>query len=154
MILGKGKDIERYAGLHGNLDKAIRFLEENCPGDFEAGSYPIAGEEVYMNRFDYLTEAEGDVFEGHKDYLDIHIVAEGNEYLCWAHTDGLQLKEAYEKAGDCILYTGEPTLRYRMGKGDFAICFPEDAHMPKVCIGKPERVRKAVIKVRLHQEAE
>lgn len=31
MILGKLKNIGRYAGLYANLDKAIRFLEENNP---------------------------------------------------------------------------------------------------------------------------
>ena len=45
-------------------------------------------------------------------------------------------------------------MRFLMGEGDFAICFPEDAHMPKISTGKPEYVRKAVIKVRLRQEAE
>lgn len=42
----KLKNIGRYAGLYANLDKAIRFLEENNPMDFEAGSYPIDGDEV------------------------------------------------------------------------------------------------------------
>ena len=46
MILGKLKNIGRYAGLYANLDKAIRFLEENNPMDFEAGSYPIDGDEM------------------------------------------------------------------------------------------------------------
>ena len=77
MILGKLKNIGRYAGLYANLDKAIRFLEENNPMDFEAGSYPIDGDEVYMNRFDYWTDPEGEIFEGHRDYLDIHIAADG-----------------------------------------------------------------------------
>ena len=76
MILGKLKNIGRYAGLYANLDKAIRFLEENNPMDFEAGSYPIDGDEVYMNRFDYWTDPEGEIFEGHRDYLDIHIAAD------------------------------------------------------------------------------
>lgn len=64
MILGKLKNIGRYAGLYANLDKAIRFLEENNPMDFEAGSYPIDGDEVYMNRFDYWTEPEGEILRG------------------------------------------------------------------------------------------
>lgn len=154
MILGKLKNIGRYAGLYANLDKAIRFLEENNPMDFEAGSYPIDGDEVYMNRFDYWTDPEGEIFEGHRDYLDIHIAADGCEYLCCAPAEELQVKEAYSRAGDCCLYTGKPKVRFLMGEGDFAICFPEDAHMPKISTGKPEYVRKAVIKVRLRQEAE
>ena len=120
--------------------------------DFEAGSYPIDGDEVYMNRFDYWTEPEGEIFEGHRDYLDIHIAADGCEYLCCAPAEELQVKEAYSREGDCCLYTGKPKVRFLMGEGDFAICFPEDAHMPKVSTGKPEYVRKAVIKVRRRNE--
>ena len=114
----------------------------------------VSGKENSPGRKPGRTDPEGEIFEGHRDYLDIHIAADGCEYLCCAPAEELQVKEAYSREGDCCLYTGKPKVRFLMGKGDFAICFPEDAHMPKISTGKPEYVRKAVIKVRLRQEAE
>ena len=34
-----------------------------------------------------------------------------------------------------------------ISNGDFVILYPEDAHMPCVCVGKPQTVKKVVIKV-------
>lgn len=62
---------------------------------------------------------EGEIFEGHRDYLDIHIAADGCEYLCCAPAEELQVKEAYSREGDCCLYTGKPKVRFLMGEGDF-----------------------------------
>lgn len=152
MIVGRLKDIGSYYGIHENLDKAIRFLEEKDPGDFGEGSYPIDGENVYMNRFDYQTGPESGAFEAHRDFLDIHIVTEGRELLAYAHESGLRVTKEYEKEEDYALFVGEAELRVLLEKGRFAICFPEDAHIPKISAGMPGPVKKAVVKVRLRAQ--
>ncbi len=149
MILGRINNIGNYYGIHPNLDKAIRFLEENDLNAFTAGHYQIDEEDVYMNRFDYETEPENNTLEGHRDFLDIHIVAEGREFLGYADAEGLTVIREYEKGGDFLLYEGRPELKVLLEPGRFAICWPEDAHMPKICIETAKRVKKAVIKVKL-----
>ena len=149
MILGRLHDIKKYYGIHPNLDKAIRFLEEHDLQEFDAGSYQIDEGNVYMNRFDYETEPESDTFEGHKDFLDIHIVAEGREFLGYADASGLKVVKEYDKDGDFLLYKGRAELRIMLEPGRFAICYPEDAHIPKIRTGISGKVRKAVVKVKL-----
>jgi len=36
-----------------------------------------------------------------------------------------------------------------LGNGYFAIFFPQDGHMPQLCVENPEPVKKVVIKVRI-----
>lgn len=72
---------------------------------------------VYMNRFDYETEPESDTFEGHKDFLDIHIVAEGREFLGYADASGLKVVKEYDKDGDFLLYKGRAELRIMLEPG-------------------------------------
>lgn len=149
MILGKLANLKNYCGIHPNLDKAIHFLEENEWEKLEAGSYRIDGENVYMNRFDYETGPESPALEGHRDYLDIHIVAGGREFLGYADAGDLAKLTEYDKEGDFLLYEGSPELKVLLEPGRFVICWPEDAHAPKICAGQPEKVRKAVVKVKL-----
>ena len=80
MIKGKIKDLNKYKGLNANLDKAIDFILSNDVLSLEHGRNEIDGDNVFINRFSYTCKKEEDCFlEGHKDYLDIHLVLEGQE---------------------------------------------------------------------------
>lgn len=150
MILGKLKDINRYLHIHPNLDKAIEFLMQADLERYDPGSYPIDGKDVFMNRFDYETIPENEgFFEGHRDYLDIHILVEGSERLGYEDESALCVETPYVEADDFIKYKGEAALWYNMIPGCFAIVFPEDIHMPKIQDGEKANVRKAVLKVRV-----
>lgn len=150
MILGKLKDISRYYHIHPNLDKAIDFLIKEDLESYEPGSYAIDGKEVFMNRFNYETIPEEDgFFEGHRDYLDIHILVDGSEKLGYEDESALTVEIPYNEAEDFIKYKGEAALWYHMIPGCFAIVFPEDIHMPKIQDKKAEKVRKAVLKVKV-----
>lgn len=150
MILGKIKDIKRYLHIHPNLDEAILFLDRENLSAYSTGSYPIKEKDVFMNRFDYETIArEQGFWEGHKEYLDIHIVVEGEELLGYADESDLKVIQPYNQEEDFIKYDGKESLFYTMKAGDFAIVFPEDIHMPKIMKNQPDSVKKAVIKVRV-----
>lgn len=153
MILGKWNAIKRYKRIHKNLDTAIDFVlaHGNDMAAWDNGSYPIDGEAVYVNLFEYDTISEKDaVMEGHRDYADIHLVLSGTELLGYGDIADMEETRPYSPEEDFALYGGTPSLSYLMKPGSFAVCFPEDLHMPKVA---PEsgsgHVKKAVIKVRI-----
>ena len=73
------------------------------------------------------------VLEVHRDYVDIHILLEGKERIGWkAIEDVNQLKQAYQKEGDCALYSDVPTTFVDLLPGQFAIVYPEDPHAPVI----------------------
>lgn len=149
MIVGKLKDIANYKGIQTNLDAAIDYILLNSWRKAVLGKTEIDHEIIYMNRFDYSCQnVESLDFEAHKNYIDIHLLVEGNEYLYVGDVTNLQIKTAYDSLTDSIVLDGEAESKIRMSEDNFAICFPEDAHMPKIK-DKAEYVKKAVIKVKL-----
>lgn len=150
MIIGKIKDLPRYLNLHKNLDTAIHALTDL---DFETlamGKNIIDGELVYINRFDYLGQDETDCFfEGHRDYLDIHLVLSGKEYLGYSDISELQAISDYDETNDFIKYAGAVSTYCLCRAGDFVMVFPEDIHMPKIS-STQESIRKCVVKVKVN----
>lgn len=147
MIKGKIKDLNKYKGLNANLDKAIDFILSNDILSLEHGRNEIDGDNVFINRFSYTCKKEEDCFlEGHKDYLDIHLVLEGQELFGYSDVSDLTVASEYDKDNDFIKYNGEVNTYCKSTVGDFIITFPEDAHMPNISIND-DFVEKAVCKV-------
>ena len=147
MIIGKIKDLNRYKGLNYNLDKAIDFIINTDLLSLEHGRNEIDGDNVFLNRFSYTCSKEEDCFfEGHKDYLDIHLVLKGQELLGYSDVSELAALTEYDQKDDFIKYKGPVHTYCKSLVGDFIITFPEDIHMPKISINN-DFVEKAVCKV-------
>lgn len=147
MITGKLKDIIRYKGLNTNLDKAIDYILNNDLNNLSMGLTNIYSQDVFINRFDYkgLDEAEC-FFEGHKNYLDIHILLSGSELFGYSDISELNQVTEYDSESDFIKFEGKVKDYIKLEVGDFIIVFPEDVHMPKIKIND-DLIKKAVCKV-------
>ena len=54
----------------------------------------------------------------------------------------------YNEEKDTAFYeTNSHAQEMVIGNGYFAIFFPQDGHMPQLCIDEPQKVRKVVVKV-------
>ena len=149
MIIGKLKDLKRYKGLNQNLDTAIDFISTHDLSTLPLGKTEIKGDDVFINRFDYYAEEiSNTLLEGHEQYLDIHIVLSGCEYLGYADKSDLTVKTEYNKETDFVEFKGETLINYPCYSETFVIVFPEDIHMPKLKIND-ELVQKSVCKVKL-----
>ena len=103
----------------------------------------FALEQAYMTK-----EREDCFFESHKKYIDVQFILEGEEIIEVADKNDLVVRMHYREEMDLIKYDiPESTSLIRLKKGDVAIFYPEDAHMPCVKIHKPVKVIKTVIKV-------
>ena len=121
MIYCKIDRLDRYLGLSGHLDTAIRFLQRSGAAELPMGRTEIDGDAVYVNRFAYDTVEE-------------------------PITEGLREVERKEEE-DYIGFSGPFQSVCVMVPGDVLITFPEDAHSPKRQHGASCHVEKAVIKV-------
>mgnify|MGYP003275980416 FL=1 len=147
MIVGKLKDLKRYTGLNQNLDKAIDYICSANLYDLKLGKNYIDNENIFINRFNYIGQKEVDCFfEGHKNYLDIHIILNGKEKLGYSDISELNQVSKYDLENDFIKFEGPIKNYIDLKAGDFVITFPEDIHMPKISIND-ETIEKIVCKV-------
>ena len=150
MIYGKLKDIQKYKGIHQNVDTAIDWIMQQSDfGAVQAGRNEVAGDDVYAVGLQYTTvAAEESVYEAHLAYADIHIMASGTEEI---HVSDISILTETERneATDFVGYAGECESLCVMKPGDFLLVFPEDAHRVKVKHGEPEEVRRIVVKVKM-----
>jgi YhcH/YjgK/YiaL family protein len=138
----------RYEGLGNNLPAALKFLLENDLTSLPPGRMDIDGGNLYALVQEYFTRpAEQGVWEAHRRYIDVQYMVSGQERMGVANLRTMQLGE----------YVSEKDFQPMSGKGDyldvlagsFVIFFPEDGHMPGLCVIAPEAVRKVVLKVRI-----
>ncbi|MBP1890687.1 YhcH/YjgK/YiaL family protein [Clostridium moniliforme] len=148
MIFGNLKDLESYNYLHELVKKALRHALENNVIEYEAGSHEIEGDKLFLNRVNYTTKDKKDRFwEGHKKYIDVHVVFEGKERINLNFKENLKFKEYVEK-DDFLSFEGDENSSVVLEKGDFLICYPADIHM--TCLKADENsdnVKKAIYKV-------
>lgn len=149
MIYTKRRNLERYLGMSGSMDAAIRHLLSADLSRLEKGRNEIDGEEAFVNRFDYQTmPPEQAIWEGHAKYGDIHVLLSGHEKIGVSDVQALKMTEQ-KPDEDFIGYEGEVQVWFPMTTEDILIVFPEDAHKVKVIDGDGALVEKACYKFKV-----
>ena len=156
MIVGRISEISRYATLSEAFRKAVEFLQSRdfSEADLSEGAarrFEIDGAEVFAT----LSRIHGAApdfsrWEAHRQYADIQLVVEGGEEIRWLHLKRCKANAPFSEEKDAGMYDGEEGVPLRLEAGDFAVFFPEDAHLP--CCAHPdypEGSLKLVVKVRL-----
>ena len=105
------------------------------------------GVRVSVQRYESLNSDEA-CYETHVKYFDIQYIIDGEEFCGVVKRDGLVVKTPYNEANDVTFYNDpEKESLVLLEKGDYIILAPEDAHKPRLKVGKKGEVRKIVIKV-------
>lgn len=148
MIVSNLQNSERIESLHPLFKQLFDYVKTHDLLHTECGRIELAGDDLFINNVNpTCVSASDQVLEVHRDYIDVHILLEGIERIGWkAIEDVTDLKQAYQKEGDCALYSDTPTSFVDLLPGQFLIVFPEDPHAPVIGEGK---IRKLIGKVRL-----
>ena len=154
MIFDTIVNAEKYTCLSDLVGTALAYLKEHDLAGLEEQRIDIQGDEIYVMIQHYDTEgAAGRSFETHDKYIDIQYVISGTETIVYASRDTLTVEQPYDGDNDCTLYHYDTNMRstpLNMATGDFAIFFPDDAHVPKLQTETtPAAVKKAVFKVKV-----
>ncbi|MDY6904319.1 MAG: YhcH/YjgK/YiaL family protein [Thermodesulfobacteriota bacterium] len=149
MIFDTIVNIARYP--YGSAwQRAFAFLA-SLTHETEDNEYSIQGDKMLARVMSYPTKNPVDaVLETHRKYIDIQAVLRGNEMIEWFPASTLRVDKPYRESTDVEFYVhpGRPPAQMFLAPGNFAVFFPEDAHMPGLSInGKSEIVKKAVIKI-------
>ena len=73
---------------------------------------------------------------------------DGSEKIAINNIDNLEQKE-YEEEGDFLPLSGQESAIVTLEKGDFLICYPEDAHMTAIKNVESKHIKKAIFKVKI-----
>ena len=151
MIYDKIDNIEYYKGLSPNIALALDFLKQMKP-DTAVGTYQI-NQQVKAIVSEYQTKTVNEHgFEAHKKYIDIQYLLTGTERIACLPIERLKETVPYNEEKDAAFYSADIKLQpsyLSLLPGYFAVFYPQDGHMPQLCIEKPEMVKKVVIKVKI-----
>jgi YhcH/YjgK/YiaL family protein len=151
MIYDNLDNIAFYKGLSPDIYEGLNFLQQVTP-DIEVGTYRLSPN-VKAIVSEYTTkEANENGYETHRQYIDIQYLLKGNEKIACLPVGDLSETKSYSEETDAAFYNVVSELSpstFDLRPGYFAIFYPQDGHMPQLCINEPEMVKKVVVKVRI-----
>ncbi len=150
MIYDKIDNLETYAGISEDIRLGLEWLRDVNP-EIEKGVYELSPR-VKAIVSEYTTkEVNENGYEAHRDYIDIQYLLSGNEMICCLPLEYLKEIKVYNSEIDASFHvkSGDNPQELLLGNGYFAIFFPQDGHMPGLCINKDILVKKIVVKVKI-----
>ena len=148
MIYGSIYHEKTYAFLPPRVQQALAFARTHDLAALPKGRNDIDGEDVYVNIAHYTTgERSEKIWEAHRTYIDIHVLAEGTERIDVSLIERMQMGD-YEKERDFTPAEGAVTSSTIMRPGDFLVCFPTDVHRSGVMVDAPAPLIKGIFKIK------
>lgn len=162
MVYDTFDNIEIYKGLSEDIYEGLKFLKQATPG-LSSGIHEI-NPRVKAIVSEYETKAISEYgYEAHKKFIDIQYLLKGSEKVCCLPIEQLKEMKSYSEENDAAFYAvlahqtsdlSHQTSSVRpqevtIGNSFFAIFYPQDGHMPQLCVNTPETVKKVVIKVKI-----
>lgn len=148
MIFDHISNIAVYKDLSPDIYEGLMFLQQASP-DLAPGTYQI-NPRVKAIVSEYETKVKNEVgYEAHRKNIDIQYLLRGEERVACLPLDKLKEAVPYSEEKDAAFFTSSLQLtEMTLGDGYFALFFPQDGHMPQLCVNdEPMMVKKVVIKV-------
>lgn len=136
--------------LHPVLQRAVDYLESTDFAAMENGKYLIEDEALFALVIELAGKREAEApAEKHEQYLDIHYLLAGEEWIGWAPDDEALLpSDPYDPEQEAALYGTVPgEARLKLVPGMYVIFAPSDIHRPGLCGTEPQPIRKVVVKL-------
>ena len=150
MVYDRLDNIAYYKGLSTDIFEGLLFLNA-ATRDMENGLYDI-NPRVKAIVSEYTTKEVNEYgYEAHREYIDIQFLIFGEEKICCLPLEYLKETKPYNEEHDAAFYE-EANIKPQellIGNGFYAILFPQDGHMPQLCVNIPVPVKKVVIKVKI-----
>ncbi|MGN7358068.1 YhcH/YjgK/YiaL family protein [Paenibacillus sp. SAF-054] len=133
---------QKWSGLRGAVEDMLRNING---GPIETSLF-----KKNLNVFQTMPKPHLR-YEAHRQYIDIHVVLEGREYVEISNVNQLSNMTEYDAARDIAF--GDVHSEYKfhgyLEPGYFLVCFPEDAHLVGGHVDTEQTVKKVVYKIAL-----
>ena len=143
MIIGNISDCVKYFSVNNVFKDAFETLKNIKYGENDTQLTVNFSE---LNTSDFDADGTPKPFEAHRKYIDLHYIFEGSEDFGYANIMYLGPVTKYNEKNDYLLLKGEIS-RITLYAGDFAIVFPEDAHISAMSNKDTKTVKRAVVKI-------
>lgn len=149
MVYDNLSNIELYKGLSPDIYEGLKFLKDS-DASIANGVYQI-NPRVKAIVSEYETKVENEYgYEAHKKFIDIQCTLKGQERVACLPIERLKEEKPYCEEKDAAFYSAYVSPQeMTIGDGYFAVFFPQDGHMPQLCIEEPRMVKKVVVKVQI-----
>lgn len=148
MIVDSIKNANRYYGISERITESLKHIIANGFATQDLGKYEISGNTIFGIKSEYDTSTNYDPkLEAHKKYIDLHYIIEGEENINYELLKNQNVIKEYDIDSDYMFYQSTKSALINLNKGDFAIFYPNDIHMPGIALNRPSKVRKVVIKI-------
>ena len=150
MIYDSFDNLETYKGLSNDIYEALVFLKET-DADIENGVHQL-NPRVRAIVSEYETLRENPYgYEAHRRFIDIQYVFKGEEKVCYLPITKLVETKAYNPDADVAFFKedAEAPVELPIGNGFFTILYPQDGHMPQICIKDPIHAKKVIVKIEI-----
>lgn len=149
MIFGNIHNLKEFPFLEEKVKECFEYAKSHNLVSYEEGSHEIDGERLFVNIVEYTTtKPEERFWEAHMNYLDVHVMLQGTEQIDLNFIQNMDVKEFLEK-DDFLPMDGDKNSSVILRDGDFLICYPSDGHRTAVAVQEPEKIKKAIFKVRI-----
>ena len=150
MIYDRYENRELYYACHPGFRLGFDFIKRVQEENLEPGKYELDGKNVYASVQEYTSKLDSEVFEGHRDYIDIQYIVSGREVMECAEKSDCQTATPYNSEKDVEFFTcSGRKAKMEFDEGCFAVFFPQDIHKPGVMLDAQSPVKKVVVKVHL-----
>lgn len=138
--------------------KDLNKIKELCPSAYDfivnkakcaaVGKYDLENG-AYVSVQEYTTKARSEAkYEAHKKFIDIQMILSGKELIAVSPIKKMTISDEYNEEKDFMLFHhNDECTDYVLEAGEFLILYPQDVHMPGVCVNEKSPVRKIVVKV-------
>lgn len=148
MIIDRLCESKSYEKLHPLFKQAFDYIKSKDFLHIEPDKHILEEDALIVMINDAtLKPQEKARLEIHDRFIDIHIPLSQTEHFAWLSRDLLKNEaEPFNLDKDAQHFLDKPSTYFELDPGNFAIFFPNDAHVG--CIGEGS-IRKIVIKVRV-----
>jgi len=139
MIYDTKEHAGRYQDLSPRFKLAFDYLAKTDFSHLAVGRYPIDGDAVFALVQEAETRSRGEAkWESHRKYADIQFLLAGGESIGAQKTSALPGAEPFNAEKDIGFYAENGKGFFvDLAPGEFAVFFPDDAHMPLVAPAAP-----------------
>lgn len=142
-----------YEHLGSRFCQAFAFVSDIASNGGEDGSYIVADGVTAVVKT-YMTQLPIELkLENHEKFIDLQYMLSGNEMMEWIPQLPETIREQYNPDTDVTFYADDDRARpVAVREGEFVLFWPQDVHKPSCVIGRPELVRKIVVKIAVDKE--
>ena len=129
MVFDNLRNAEKYYGLGPDFKKALEYLKNMDRSTIVPGQRYQIDENLGFTLGPVHCKAPDDEFyEAHREYADLQVVISGCEYMGVQDIAKLEMREDFKPGSDIAWYRGKGVM-LKFEADDFAIFYPQDAHM-------------------------